>query len=127
MDAIEIKRIIEAHKLFLNGVSEGVKADLREADLRGANLRGADLREADLSGADLRGADLPHKIVSVSCIGSSKRMTTFDTKNNIVWCGCFKGTIEEFEKRVEETHKSNAEHLKDYRAAIAFFKATKES
>ena len=69
MKAIEIKKILEEHKKWLDW--DGKKsnnpclndavlsgADLRRADLRRADLIGADLRRADLSGADLIGADL---------------------------------------------------------------------
>lgn len=93
MDAIELKEILDAHKLWLEG--KGGKranlrdfdlsyADLRDADLRGADLRHAylcnanlygadlrhaDLRDADLSGADLRGADLDYSIWPLWCGG----------------------------------------------------------
>ena len=32
--------------------------------------------------------------------------------------GCFRGTLEEFEKQVEITHKDHAQFLIEYRAAI---------
>ena len=69
----KIKNILKKHKDWLEGESDGERANLRDADLRcadlrraelqgadlrGANLRGADLRRADLQGASLRGADL---------------------------------------------------------------------
>ena len=69
----KIKNILKKHKDWLEGESDGERAnlrcadlrcadlrcaDLRGADLRGANLRGANLRGADLQGASLRGADL---------------------------------------------------------------------
>ena len=84
----EIHEAIRLHRLWLEGSSEGVRADfidadfinadfsnadfsnadfsnanlrdanLRGADLRGANLRGANLRDGRLGGADLRGARL---------------------------------------------------------------------
>ena len=59
----ELKEILRKHKLWLEGDSSGVKANLRganlsDADLSEADLRGADLSDADLHGADLRGADL---------------------------------------------------------------------
>ena len=94
-------------------------ANLREADLRGADLRGANLREANLSGADLSEGV---SVVSVSGIGSSRRMTTYRADTDEIWCGCFAGTLSEFAAKVEETHKDNAIHLAHYRAAIAFFK-----
>ena len=82
MNKDRLNRILEEHKLWLNGEG-GAKANLRYtnlsgadlcdtdlryvdlsytnlrgADLRGADLRGVDLNYADLRGADLRGADL---------------------------------------------------------------------
>ena len=54
----ELNKVVELHKKWINGDSDGVRADLRGADLRGADLREADLREAYLQGANLREADL---------------------------------------------------------------------
>ena len=58
MTRSELDSVLEDHKKWLNGGSDGKRADLSGADLRGADLRGADLRGADLSGANLRRADL---------------------------------------------------------------------
>ena len=59
---IDIKKILEEHKKWLNGrgSTQAIlpNADLRGADLNGADLSCANLRDADLSCADLRGADL---------------------------------------------------------------------
>ena len=121
-------------------------ADLGDADLRGANLRGAnlggadlgdaDLGDADLGDADLRGADLggaylgawgkiqySSDILIVGAIGSRNDYTTiFHTDKGVfVQCGCFKGTLEEFEKKVKETHQGN-KYERDYLALIGFVK-----
>ena len=58
MNNIDMKTILEKHRLWLNNEDGGEMADLRGADLHGADLHGADLRWADLRGADLHGADL---------------------------------------------------------------------
>ena len=63
MEASKLKKILEKHKMWLNGEEGGERADLsgvnlREADLRVADLSGANLRGVDLSGAHLIGADL---------------------------------------------------------------------
>ena len=60
---MNIKKILDLHEKWLNGVPGGERANLRCADLRGAdlsdaNLRCADLSDANLSDANLRGADL---------------------------------------------------------------------
>ena len=111
-------------------------AYLHNADLRGANLRGADLRGAYLGCADLGGADLGcadlgdwgklqscSDILTVGAIGSRNGYTTiFHTDKGIfVQCGCFKGTLEEFEAKVKETHQGN-KYERDYLALIEFVK-----
>ena len=58
MTQLELDKILELHKKFLNDEDGGVRADLRDANLRGANLGGAYLRGAYLVGADLRDANL---------------------------------------------------------------------
>ena len=54
----ELAVVLEKHKLWLDGIKDGVCADLRRANLTDADLSGADLRRADLRWADLSGADL---------------------------------------------------------------------
>jgi uncharacterized protein YjbI with pentapeptide repeats len=60
MNTEELNIILEKHKKWLKGDSDGdgVRADLCGADLRWADLCYADLRRADLRRADLRRADL---------------------------------------------------------------------
>ena len=116
-------------------------ANLFGANLRGSNLFGANLRDANLGGADLcgaylfganlSGADLgewgklssPSDVLGVGCIGSRNGYTTiFHTdKGMFVQCGCFKGSIEEFEEKVKQTHNGN-KHERDYLALIEFAK-----
>ena len=67
---------------------------------------------ADLSGADLRSANLSKKIISVSRIGSRKEMTTHCFDDDTIWCGCFTGSLEEFENKVNITQKNNTQYLK---------------
>ena len=45
---IDIAETLRLHKMWLESLDGGARADLRGADLRGADLRGADLRGADL-------------------------------------------------------------------------------
>ena len=67
MNAMELRKVLEQHRLWLNG--EGGKradlrgvylfhADLSYTDLSGANMGYAMMRGADLCGATLRGANL---------------------------------------------------------------------
>ena len=106
--------------------------DLSNANLIGANLIGADLRYVNLSGANLRYVDLSgvdtefgklQDIMQVSNIGSRKDVTVvYHTEQGIfVKCGCFKGSLAEFEARVKETHKGN-DYEKAYLAMIELVK-----
>ena len=66
----------------------------------------------------------PTDYIVIGPIGSRNDCATFyKTKdNNIhVVCGCFNGTLEEFEARVKETHKED-KYEKAYLNAIAFVK-----
>lgn len=103
-------------------------ADLRGADLSGADLSGADLRDANLGGADLSGATFDDRIFCLDRIGSVKRRTTYNASKNIVWCGCFRGTFEEWVAKIRETYPDdNNVYRKEYEAAIAFFKTVAEA
>lgn len=53
-----LEEVLEKHKKWLNGDSNGERACLHEAILRGVYLCGANLSGADLRGADLYGAIL---------------------------------------------------------------------
>ena len=55
---MDLRKILDDHKRWLNKVPTGIKAELHGADLRNADLMDANLRNADLMGADLRNAEL---------------------------------------------------------------------
>ena len=60
---MNLEKILQKHKMWLEGKEGGERADLRGADLSGIDLTGADLRYtnlryANLSDTDLRKADL---------------------------------------------------------------------
>ncbi len=100
-------------------------AELSSADLSSANLSSAELSSANLSSANLSSANLDKRYIQVSCIGSSKRITTYCFDDDIVWCGCFTGTLEEFEFKVNKTHKNNEQYLKEYTGFINYVKSLK--
>jgi hypothetical protein len=110
-------------------------ANLSDADLRGANLHGANLHGTNLSGASLHGANLHGTdlsgaslhgakiaVISAGPMGRGNRITYYKYEIDEVDCGCFHGTLEEFAKMIEETHKNNPRHLTRYRAAVELFK-----
>ena len=128
MDSNKIKELLAKHLLWLQGDKDGVRADLRGADLRGAdlrsaNLRGANLSSANLSSADLRGADTDKRYIQISCIGSTKRMTTYCFNDDIIWCGCFTGTLNEFETEVISTHENSPQYLAEYLGFINYIRS----
>lgn len=75
---MDIKKILELHKMWLNNEEGGEcanfqgkeleNADFRGADLFFANFSGADLRGANFSGADLRRADFSNANLSHSAL-----------------------------------------------------------
>ena len=113
-----------------------IGADLTEAKLIGADLRRANLCRANLIGADLREADLRYANfteasgLSVLCVqvntSCDNRRITYIPSFDVVTAGCFQGTFEEFEKRVEEEHKNDPFVLSRYRRVIAFLKQEAE-
>ena len=125
----KLSEILEKHKKWLNGVPGGKEADLRGADLRGADLRWCDLRGAKLFGANLSGCELSgartdKRYISITCIGSRKGITIYCFDDDIVWCGCWEGTLKEFKKKVLEEYpdKDNMYH-KEYIGFIKYIKS----
>ena len=118
---IEIKSIWGGILFEYEKENNSIKDTLIEAVKSGAYLRGADLRDADLG--DWGKLQSYSDILIAGVIGSRNDYTTiFHTDKGIfVQCGCFIGTLEEFEAKVKETHQGN-NHEKDYLALIQFAK-----
>ena len=139
----ELQLILANHLKWIDGEAGGARADLSGADLRGADLSGADLRGAYLSGADLRGAKLrgaklrvadlrgallsSTDIYAIQNIGTRHDTTFYHVSTDLILCGCFSGTLEEFEAKVKATHSAGSLALAQYIAAIVFFRTIKEA
>ena len=93
-----------------------IKETLEEAVKKCANLDGANLGGF----GKLRNYS---DVLVVGNIGSRNGYTTmFRTDKGVfVQCGCFKGSLDDFEKKVKETHQGNNHEL-DYLAMIEFAK-----
>jgi len=67
-------------------------------------------------------ADVVVEVLKIDRIGDRKGCTYFfKTKSEIyVRCGCFFGTIKEFENQVKETHADNKQYLTEYIEAIRY-------
>ena len=115
-------------------------ANLARAYLAGANLAraylaGANLDGANLAGANLAGANLADKselqgdrpILQIGPIGSRcAYFVAYLTNNGLrLHAGCFFGTRDEFEKKLQDEHDNN-DHAKEYRAALAMIDAHAE-
>ena len=116
-------------------------AYLRNADLYGASLRNADLRNADLYGASLRNADLYgvnhngkelwslRPVLQLGCCGSVGRSTLVmfyaDKSDPMVYCGCFSGTVDEFEKKIHDRHAGTF-HEYEYMAMVEHIRAIRK-
>ena len=60
-----LRRILEAHRRYLDHRTGGQRANLAYADLSGFRLDGIDLREADLTGVRLSGAALTLSLIHI--------------------------------------------------------------
>ena len=65
--------------------------------------------------------------VLVGPAGSRAAVTTFVPGDDMVSCGCFSGTLEEFAARVEETHEGQALFLSQYRSMVQFFRLMRQT
>jgi hypothetical protein len=54
-------------------------------------------------------------------------MTTYCFEDDIIFCGCWNGSLKNFEKRVKKTHKDNEQYLAEYLGFIKYVQSLKES
>lgn len=110
---------------FKLAIEAAVKSsvDLSCANLSSADLRSASLSCANLSSANLSSAKTDHRYISVSGIGSEKRLTIYDLTEDKIFCGCFVGTLEQFKNRVMKTHKEKKQYLSEYIGFINYVKS----
>lgn len=121
---IEIKSL--SGELLASYDVESLREAVEKAVDDGKKLSGANLYGANLSGAEMAHAETDKRYIQIGCIGRFKRITTYCVDDNIVWCGCFTGTLEEFEERVKVTHADNKQYLGEYLGAINYFKQLKD-
>ena len=126
-------------------------ANLYGANLYGANLDGANLRYANLDGANLDGAILDgailrcanlygakhndkelwktRPVLQLGCCGSVGRSTLVmfyaDKSDPMIYCGCFSGTVEEFEAKIHKRHGGTF-HEYEYMAMVDHIKAIRK-
>ena len=114
-------------------------ANLINANLSYAYLSGVDLREVNLMNADLSNANLikasfclinlykaKGDFVGVENIGSRNDTTHYFYNINRVICGCFNGTMKEFENKVKNEYSKDNKYYKQYIVAIDTLKKLAE-
>ena len=111
----ELDEILKLHKLWLEDNGKGARADLSWANLRSANL----------SSANLSWAKTDKRYIQIACIGSRKDITTYCLEDDKITCGCFGGTLAEFQTKVKATHKDNKQYLAEYKGFIKYLKSLK--
>ena len=121
----ELDEILKLHKLWLEDNGKGARANLRWANLSSANLSSANLSSANLSWANLSSAKTDKRYIQIACIGSRKDITTYCFEDDKITCGCFSGTLAEFQAKVKATHKDNKQYLAEYKGFIEYLKPLK--
>jgi hypothetical protein len=102
---MDIKEVLEKHRLWLTDDPNGLRADLRGANLRGANLRWADLRGADLRGANLLWADLRWALGNFAIGYFGKHYAV--AAGGYISIGCIRKTYIEWLERYEAIGQEN--------------------
>lgn len=97
----------------------------KNCNLDNTNFKKSNIDNTNLMFCNLQKTKLDKRYIQVSCIGSLKRMTTYCFDDDIIYCGCFKGNLYEFEIKCKETHKNNEQYLKEYLGFINYLKAIK--
>ena len=143
-DGRTLQEVIDLHEKWLSDEEGGEKANLSGEDLSHVNLSyvdlsctnliGTNLEYADLNGANLNGANFyltnlykcKGDFVSVGNIGSRNDTTHYFYKDNRVICGCFDGSMKQFEEKVKEAYKEDEVEYKEYMIAIRTLKELAE-
>jgi hypothetical protein len=75
----------------------------------------------------LSNAKTTKRYIQVTCIGSRKGTTTYCFEDDLIVCGCFKGTLKEFETKVKVTHKDNPQYKAEYLGFISYLKMLRKT
>ena len=114
-------------------------SDLSYSDLSFSDFKYTNLNHSDLSFSDLKDTDLRYAkfyltdlyktngdFTSVGNIGYRNDTTHYFYNIDKVVCGCFDGTMEEFENKVKDTYEEDIKEYKEYMVAIRTLKELAE-
>ena len=104
------------------------RANLNKTNLRAANLRGANLNMADICGTDfgeviLNMTKIDKRFISISSVGSRKGTSIYCFDDDHIWCGCFRGSLNDFENSVNKAYANNEQFLKEYTGMIQYIRS----
>ncbi len=103
-------------------------SDLSNADLSYVSLINANLINANLSdvsqlyNCNLSTVKYDYEIYTQQLVGSAGRTITYIPEKDVMFIGCFKGTLKECIKRIDETYSKEHKINKEYKAIIKHFK-----
>jgi uncharacterized protein YjbI with pentapeptide repeats len=104
------------------------ETNLTETDLTRARFGGAKLAKVCMRDITASRTRWPEgvSVVTASGVGCVGRQTTYRIDTDEVWCGCFKGTLDEFIERVNETYLAGAKYRSCYMAMVRMFKEARK-
>jgi hypothetical protein len=142
MNETDLNKILELHKLWLDGHADGKRANFREADLRWVNLSGADLRKTNLGGvnlyeANLRGANLFRANLRRADLSFCEGVITFQGSKHFAFAfefkdikyikiGCLTKTVDEWLESFEvegNSHEYSRHEINLYVSFVRFIQS----
>jgi hypothetical protein len=66
-----------------------------------------------------------NRVINVGPLGSRNKITAYCVDIDYISCGCWNGTLAEFEKRVKEVYP-DGQHHDEYLAVIQMFKGVRK-
>jgi len=97
--------------------------DMYNANMKKANLKNANINKADLTGTHINNIQGKH-IFKMSGNGSAGREIWYILEDDYIQAGCWGGTLDEFEKRVEEVYGNDKDsyEYKSYQDVIEYYR-----
>jgi len=98
-------------------------ADLENANMAYSNLENANMKNSNINRADLISIQGKH-IFKTSGNGSKGREIWYILEDDYIKAGCWGGTLDEFEKRVEEVYGNNKDSYEytSYQDVIEYYR-----
>ena len=109
-------------KARLDGIHLGHGIVLCWVDVRGTNIPLFGLAQTSLSETFTN-----KRYIQVVGIGSRKGTTTYIGEDDLLVCGCFSGTVDEFEAQVKKTYVHESQYFQESLGVIAYFRSLRDA